>query len=473
MKGSRLPRRRKELAELRLTPEGWVYLVVLVFITVGAVLRNVNLLIFMAGMMYAPLLLNWRLGLRRIRSLTASRRISRQLHANETASIHWTCRNKLHGIAAWNVVINDRIERVVESEQTIEENSGSLNENPESWSSRMFGEIFSRFRRRKMNPNRSEAKLGFACVKACESEVDAYQIYFGNRGKYVFGPAALSTTFPFGLIVCRVFLPMQKEEYVAPETGQLKPTWEQRVQAIATGSETIKRRRALEEDEFYALRPWRSGDSKKNIHWRTTAKLGQPIIKQHDQPNNRDFALILDLFDPQESDGNEACERVLSFAATTILQLGTAVQGKIAVGICGRQFELCHSRSQQSLIAAVLPRLSVAQTSADPDLLTAMGDVAQRVSTGTPLYVVSSRPCPAVFSSRTAGRGSASQVPESNDSVQAGGKTARLLRQVMPQIRWLDVESKEFRSIFQMEQDPIQIATLKELSSKWATDARS
>ena len=463
-------RRRKELAELRLTPEGWVYLVVLAFITVGAVLRNVNLLIFMAGMMYAPLLLNWRLGLRRIRSLTASRRIPTQIHAKETANIQWTCGNNLRGIAAWNVVINDRIERVQESEQTIERHGESSEEKQDGWITRLFSEIFSRFRRRTIHLNRSEAKVGFVRINAEESEVESYRVYFGHRGKYTIGPAAISTTFPFGLIVCRVFLPKPEDLFVAPEIGQLQPTWEQRVQSIATGAETIKRRRALEEDEFYALRPWRSGDCKKNIHWRTTAKLGQPIVKQHDQPNNRDFALVLDLHDDQEDSGaNPACERVLSFAASTILQMGTAVQGKIAIAICGDHSEVCHSQSQQSVISAVMPRLSVAKTSKDPDLLDSMGEVARHVSTGTPVYVVSSRPRPEMFSSDYLTNGTARSPVATTYSEGA----ARRLRQIVPLVRWLDVESQEFRSIFQMGQDPLRSAALKELSSKWATDARS
>ena len=383
-------RRRNLLAELRLTPEGWLYLVVLIFITTGAVLRNVNLLIFMAGMMYAPLLINWRLGLRRIRALTASRRIPTRLHANETSNIQWTCENRLGGISAWNVVIDDRIERLVDTQQTPE--PLVQYKKPDSFAMRWFSEIIRRLGRKPENVFRADAKLGFACIKPFQSEVDSYRVFFANRGKYVMGPATVSTTFPFGLIVCRVFIPKAESIFVAPQIGQLVPTWEKRVQSIATGSEAIKRKRAAEDDEFYALRPWRSGDSKKNIHWRTTAKFGEPIVKQHDQPNNRDFALVLDLFSDQVAHPVDSrCESVLSFATTAILKMGTAVQGQIAIGLSGRKTEVCHSRSRQSVVAAVMTRLAIAQYSAEPQIVESIFDVANLVSSGTPIYVVSSR----------------------------------------------------------------------------------
>lgn len=467
-------RRRNLLAELKLTPEGWVYLVVLAFITVGAVLRNVNLLIFMAGMMYAPLLINWRLGLRRLRALIANRRIPTMVHANETTNIQWSCENHLEGIAAWNVVIDDRIERLADADQTPEEFVEDRKQ--ESWFFRWFGEITSRLRKRPHNLFRADAKIGFVCIDACHSEVESYRLYFGNRGKYVIGPAAISTTFPFGLIVSRVFIPKAESIFVAPQIGNLSPTWERRVRSTATGSEAIKRQRALEEDEFYALRPWRSGDSKKNIHWRTTAKHGVPIVKQHDQPNNRDFALILDLHSSQaELPFDNKCEKVLSFAATAILKLGNAVQGQVAIGICGTETEICHSRTRQSMVVEVMNRLAVASHSGAPDTLNAIFAVGNHVSNGTPIYVVSSRKRPESLGAIGTLKGLRDLESESASDGTLKRESARLnrvLNQIEPLIRWIDVDSVEFNQMFQMEADDAKAASLKKLQLKWATDAR-
>ena len=46
--------------KIRLTREGWFYVVVLCFILGGAILREVNLLFVLAGMLAGPLVLSLR-----------------------------------------------------------------------------------------------------------------------------------------------------------------------------------------------------------------------------------------------------------------------------------------------------------------------------------------------------------------------------------------------------------------------------
>ena len=58
-----------------LTREGWYYLAVLAFIIGGAVLRSVNLLVILAGMMIAPLLFNWRLVMASLMGLSIRRKL--------------------------------------------------------------------------------------------------------------------------------------------------------------------------------------------------------------------------------------------------------------------------------------------------------------------------------------------------------------------------------------------------------------
>ena len=67
--------RRKYYERVALTVEGIAYLTVVSFITIGSVLRNVNLLILMTGIMLAPLFINWRLAVHRARSLRGRRQL--------------------------------------------------------------------------------------------------------------------------------------------------------------------------------------------------------------------------------------------------------------------------------------------------------------------------------------------------------------------------------------------------------------
>jgi len=133
--------RRSRDRELKLTPEGWGYLTILAFISVGAVLRNVNLLIFMAGMMYAPVLLNWRIGVGRLQALSATRFIPTRIHANDSTMIQWTCSNRHKGLPAWNVIVNDSVKparpgtSVSKSQDTATDIESDLTQSaePENW----------------------------------------------------------------------------------------------------------------------------------------------------------------------------------------------------------------------------------------------------------------------------------------------------------------------------------------------------
>lgn len=449
---------QKPVREIRLTPEGWIFIVILSFITVGAVLRNVNLLILMAGLMYGPLIINWRIAVNRVKTLRARRSLPHRVYANQMANVQWVCYNRSR-LAAWNVVIRDEIKRAdVESNL----DSNDITNPKRSPRRRWFWKLGAGKRSQAYN-----AKIDFVQIKPASSEVCSYRVLFTERGKYQVGPAAVSTRFPFGLIVSRILIRRKREFYVAPALGVLKPIWEQRVRSAVVGSEAIKRKRGLEDDEFYALRPWRSGDSKKNIHWRTSAKYGQPIVKQHDQPDNRDFAMLLDLnWDQVDGDATSCpkCEKALRFAATVLLHLGTAVQGRIAIGVCGQENFLCRSRNHREIVDQAMQKFSVAQPARETELTETLLELSGSVSASTPLYIISSRARAEEFDERIlADRHS--QPPQ--DSVAA--RDLRRVKSIWSLVRWIHVDSVDFREMYSdsVESDKKLVG---EIADKWISE---
>jgi uncharacterized protein (DUF58 family) len=224
------------------------------------------------------------------------------------------------------------------------------------------------------------------------------------------------------------------------------------MRSAVAGSEAIKRKRGLEDDEFYALRPWRSGDSKKSIHWRSSAKQGQPIVRQHDQPDNRDFALLLDLHcaDPATADGGQVscpkCETALSFAATVLLHLGTAVQGKIAIGVCGTENYLCRSRNHREIVDQAMQKLAVARPARQTRLMGTLIDLAASVSASTPLYIVSSRNQAEEFRFVEGPPADSSLVPA--PTVPDPLRELRQIKSIWPLVRWIPVDSDDFRRMY-------------------------
>ena len=442
--------------EIRITPEGWIYLLILGFIGVGAVLRNVNLLILMSGLMIAPLLVNWRLGVLWLKTLTAERTLPEQLYARHLASVLWKCHNASN-LSAWSVEIYDDVRLASGADlanagdeesnlaaavattrrDTVTETGRRMPAIPwRRWLGRFLGVrtgIFQQF----------NARLSLPRITPHRSELASYRVYFTRRGHYHIGPALLTTRFPFGLISSRILISSEIGFWVAPALGHLTSEWNRRFRSTVLGSEATKRRRSLEEDEFFGLRPWRAGDGRKHIHWRSTAKFGQPIVKQHEQPENRDFAMVLDLqitarqLSGTSSDNHSAeqaaCETLLSFATTTLVGLAPLVHGKFAMAICGQQNAICCSHNHRELLNQIMRQLAIAEPSTAPELVEALQSVSRFVANNTPIFVISTRPQPN-FSDLTS-----TPPPDSRSNFQFLSELS---------LEWVEVTSPEFKRWF-------------------------
>ena len=116
--------RKKKARQRRcgLTFEGWGYVIIVCFISLGGVLRNVNLLTLATGLLLAPLIFNWRVSVANLRSLSAKRGIPEHVHAQTPVNVTWTCNNIGGRLTARNVNIHDRLHqqpRAVPSEKMI------------------------------------------------------------------------------------------------------------------------------------------------------------------------------------------------------------------------------------------------------------------------------------------------------------------------------------------------------------------
>lgn len=435
---------------IRLTREGIAFLIVLFFVALGAVLRSVNLLILLGGMMCAPLLLSWRSKMHVMKHLTVHRNIPRFIHAGELIPVQWVCENSSSRLSLWNLSVRDRARNI-------------------------SGKSKAQIAALKPGP---ETVISFAQVETEGSAFSSYRTWFENRGTYEFGPAVVGTDFPFGLLTITRELPGTSSIIVAPRLGKLSTSWDQRLESIALGSEASRRKRGVEEDEFYGLRKWRSGDSKRQIHWRSTAKLGTPMIRQHDQKTNRDLGMVLDL--RCLPGGEDAAERALSFAATVFTGLAAAVQGQVALSVCGAENLIITDRYHPETVARMMRCLGTVravpwdahtglamqtavadnegvdnlenESAEDPagrgdPLPVALIRTAACVSSGTPVFVVS----PGSQQERTA------NWPM--DDIR--------LSSVLPMMQWLQVGSSAFETMFE-DANPEAREKLAELKKKWS-----
>lgn len=389
---------RESQPKVWLTREGWIFLVILLFVSAGSLLRNINLLMLMTGIMVAPLFLSWRGSLLMLRQLTARRTLPQQLFAGQTIQATWKVHNGRHVLPTWSLSVLDQ------------------------W-------------RRPEAPRREAASIRAVLprIKPGETNYGNYQIHFPQRGQFLAGPAKLTSRFPLGLVAARIDLPEESTILVAPAIGRLTASWDRRLMSHASGSEAIKRRRGAQDEEFFGLRQYRSGDSQRHIHWRATARSGHLMVKQFDSRSDRDFVLLLDLWLPAMDDTQtiELAEEGLSFAATIMTGLSSVIRGKVAIAICGREsVVLCDVNSPQFL-TEVWNELAVAQPAAEPELASALDQVSREISGGTPFYVVSTR-----------------ARPEHLQDLAGDDSSTGRLAAIEPWIRWLEIDSDEFAELF-------------------------
>ena len=76
------------------------------------------------------------------------------------------------------------------------------------------------------------------------------------------------------------------------------------------------RRRLSQEVEFHGLRQFRPGDSPRWIHWRTSARSGELMVREFDQGVHHDLVLFVEPYLASGDSNRDALEAALSLAAT-------------------------------------------------------------------------------------------------------------------------------------------------------------
>src|SRR5262249_25151367 len=144
-----------------------------------------------------------------------------------------------------------------------------------------------------------------------------------KRGKYRFRMLDIVTRSPFGLIERRVTTVDPAQLVVYPRVGQLTRRW-QLLQRQASETHTRQRPdRPAPPQGYHGPGEYPPGDSPRWIHWRTSARLGQPMVKEFEQQNEQDLAVLLDPWLPRSKvtpEQRDALERIIEFAATICLE---------------------------------------------------------------------------------------------------------------------------------------------------------
>jgi len=323
---------------------------------VGGALRGFNLLLILAGLLFGLLFIQWRLCRRSLESVVVDRLAVDDVFAGSVFTLRFDVRNLSRYVPAWLIMIRDRLQS---QDKTVTASAVCG-----------LGQLAARGRR--------EAR---------------YECCITRRGRYSLGPLVISSGFPFGLLEAkRSIRPLEPPAvYVYPQPLALKPRWQGILQSRSDGSSSTHHRSGPTEGDFYGLREWQSGDSRRWIHWRTTARLGEPAVRQFEQQRRFDMCLLVDIARAAE-ESEEAIERTLRLAASLAMGLAATPTNRICLVVNGRDIAQATLTGDRKATAQALRLLAEAAPAPPGSLVGALERGLESMGGDRPIVVLSSQP---------------------------------------------------------------------------------
>jgi uncharacterized protein (DUF58 family) len=217
-----------------------------------------------------------------------------------------------------------------------------------------------------------------------------------RRGRYPTTPMSVIAGYPFGLVNYAVAAEPADAIVVLPQLGTVDGAmlrrWLIRVGAGDNFSRRPVRRQSTQAADVRGVRNYRPGDSPRDIHWRTTAKHGEPMVREYDSTEPLDLLLVVEPWAPPAADAAalEAVEATFRLAATVFWSWCHGEETPEATLVVAGQSESRSGRATEGFGRAALALLAEAQpiTGSAPIAL----DTLRRRSNRCARILVSSRP---------------------------------------------------------------------------------
>ena len=119
-----------------------------------------------------------------------------------------------------------------------------------------------------------------------------------KRGEYECTPLHAFSRYPFGLVQYDAELGPKESVLVLPQLGQidgeLLRDWLARESRGDGRRHSFVRHVATQEAEIHGLRPFRFGDSPRWIHWRTSARRNELMVREFENQPSPDLILVVE-----------------------------------------------------------------------------------------------------------------------------------------------------------------------------------
>lgn len=184
----------------------------------------------------------------------------------------------------------------------------------------------------------------------------SYRVRSDLRGRYPLGPLQLRLSDPFGMCELTRSFSAYDTLVVIPRTEPLPPV---RLAGEASGyGEGRQRALALAGEDDVIPRGYRHGDDLRRVHWRSTARYGELMVRREEQPQRARCTVLLDTrrIAYQGTGPDSAFEWAVSGAASALVHMlergfavrlltddGSSVPGEGEGGFAGSTHESADS----------------------------------------------------------------------------------------------------------------------------------
>ncbi len=343
---------------ISLTSEGQYYLVLISLLLIGAMLREINLLLLLSALLAGPMFLGWRLVLITLRGLKIRRKMPRGVCAGDLLIVNLEVTNSRRKNTSWALVAEEQIVRM----------NGS--------------------REAPVRP-----AVFFSHIQAGQTRQREYRGRLPRRGRYRVGPLKISTRFPFGLFRGTITVDQVDTLMVYPRLGRLTAAWRSRHRESHEGTQRRKQGQARMSGDFYGVREWQSGDSRRWIHWRSSARHNMLVVRQFEQQRHRDVAVLLDLWVPArpKTAERENVELAVSFAATVIADACRRGGGNLLMAVGAETIQLAGGAASPPVMEEVMAQLALAEATPAASLARLVDAVLPKTSSDAEIVVITSR----------------------------------------------------------------------------------
>ena len=353
----RIPTQLSDRVRLRFTRQGIQAVCIAVFCLFGAVVRDLNLLVILAGLIGSSVWIQWRWGRRNLQHISATQRLPNEVFAGQTFPVIMNVSNENPHRRLFQLTLSESIRHVK--------------------------------RGLKIHASGSSS---FVAVAANQRLDGCFECLTARRGQYRYGPISIESTFPFGLLrASRTIVDSQASLVVFPQLVEVRRDWRAAIRKHTFSGSRPGNRAAHHEGQFFGLRTWQPGDNRRWIHWRTTARIGELAVRQFEHPRGEEMLLLVDLAETGKL-GVAGVERAISLSAT-ILEIVTRTSAfQFGIGIAGAKPTVTAGSSTTLVRSEALNLLAAADGAGKPEieqLLVLLGGLA---TNHWPLVVISTRP---------------------------------------------------------------------------------